>query len=415
MSDTLANVETIDARLLERAAALDAADELAAFGDEFQRAPEVVAYLDGNSLGRPLHSTSARLAEFVEQEWGTRLIRSWDDRWMQLPTTLGDRIGAIALGAAPGQTVVADSTTVMIYKLIRSALEAAPGRTEIAIDSTNFPTDRFVIEGIVAERGASIRWIHADPVEGVTAADVAEVVGDTTALVVLSHVDYRSSAIADMAGITAIVQAAGALILWDLCHSAGVVPVELDACGVDFAVGCTYKYLNGGPGSPAFAYVSAALQASAIQPIWGWMGAADVFAMADSYTPAPSIRQFISGTPPIMGMLAMEGMLDLIEQAGIDRIRQKSLNLTEFFISAAEEVLAPWSPELLSPRDADRRGSHVTIGHPGFRDANAILWERGVIPDFRPPQGLRIGLSPLSTSFHEVAAGVLAIRDAMGD
>jgi kynureninase len=404
-----------DMILLDRAAALDAADELAGFRDEFQRAPGVIAYLDGNSLGRPLRSTGARLASFVDDAWGTRLIRSWDDRWMQLPTELGDRIGAIAIGAAPGQTVVADSTTVLLYKLVRAALDATPGRDEIVMESTNFPTDRYVVEGIAAERAATIRWIDVDPIEGVTEDDVATVLSDRTAVVVLSHVDFRSAAVADMAGITTRVKAVGALMLWDLCHSAGVVPVDLDACGVDLAVGCTYKYLNGGPGAPAFAYVSHELQGVARQPIWGWMGTADVFAMGPQYVPAGDIRQFISGTPPIVGMLAMEGMLDLVEAATLDGIRRKSTRLGEFFVEAAHQELTPKGVELLSPSDAERRGGHVTIGHPRFRAAKELLWERGIIPDFRPPQGLRIGMSPLSTSFSEVAAGVLAIRDAMGD
>ena len=405
----------VDATLREQAAALDAADALAPLREEFQPAPGVIAYLDGNSLGRPLRDTGARLADFVADDWGTRLIRSWDEQWMQRPIELGDRIGALTLGAAAGQTVVADSTTVMLYKLVRAGLAARPGRDEIAVESTNFPTDRFVIEGVAAERGATVRWIDADPIDGVTADAVAAVLSERTALVVLSHVDFRSAAIADMAGITELVHAAGALVLWDLCHSVGAVPVELDACGVDLAVGCTYKYLNGGPGAPAFGYVAQRHLGVLRQPIQGWMGAADVFAMGPSYAPAGDIRQFISGTPPIVGMIAMAGMLDLIERAGMASIRAKSVRLGEFVIDAAERVLAPWSPAMLSPRDPQRRGGHVTFGHPGFRAATAALWERGVIPDFRPPQGLRLGLSPLSTSFAEVAEGVLAIRDALQD
>ncbi len=260
-----------------------------------------------------------------------------------------------------------------------------------------------------------MRWIDADPVVGVRADDVAVALSDRTALVLLSHVDYRSGAIADMAGITRLVHAAGALVLWDLCHSVGVLDVRLDDCGVDFAVGCTYKYLNGGPGSPAFGYVSAAAQARSRQPIWGWMGADDVFAMKDEYEPAAGIRQFISGTPPVVGMLAMQGMLDLVERASIERIRAKAIRLGEFFVQTHEALLAPLGVELLSPRDPADRGSHVTIGHPDFRAVTAALWERGVIPDFRPPAGIRVGLSPLSTTFAEVAAGAVAIRDALGD
>ncbi|GAB3595516.1 kynureninase [Microbacterium tumbae] len=399
--------------LLTAARALDAADPLARFTAEFADAPGVTAYLDGNSLGRPLNELPDRLTRFVREDWGTRLIRSWDEQWMDLPTSLGDRIGALCLGASIGQTVVADSTTVLLYKLMRAAVAARPARTEIVIEEGNFPTDRFVAEGVAAERGLTLRWIATDPVLGVRPDEVADAVSDRTALVVLSHVDYRSGALADMAGITRIVHDAGALMLWDLCHSAGVVPMQLDAWGVDLAVGCTYKYLNGGPGSPAFAYVRSGIQGELRQPIQGWMGAADVFAMASGYTPDAGIRQFISGTPPVLGMLAMQGMLDLIEQASIEAVRAKSQALTDLAVEAFDAELAPLGARLLSPRDAAARGGHVTIGHPEARRATEALWADGVIPDFRFPDGIRLGLSPLSTSFEETVRGIVAVRDAL--
>lgn len=392
---------------------LDARDPLASHLDAFVEAPGVTAYLDGNSLGRPLRALPERLAEFVRDDWGTRLIRSWDEQWMDLPTELGDRIGRVALGAASGQTVVADSTTVLLYKLMRAAVAARPDRSEIVIEEGNFPTDRFVAEGIAAERGLTVRWIDADPIAGVQVADIAAAVSESTALVVLSHVDYRSGALADMKAITDAVHAAGALMLWDLCHSVGVIPVELDACEADLAVGCTYKYLNGGPGSPAFAYVNARHHGVLRQPIQGWMGAGDVFAMGSTYAPSPGIRQFISGTPPVLGMLAMQGMLDLIEDATIAAVREKSKTLTDFAVRAFDEVLAPLEVRLLSPRDAELRGGHVTIGHPDFAETTKALWADGVIPDFRFPDGIRLGLSPLSTSHAEVLSGVLAVRDAL--
>lgn len=236
--------------LLAEARDLDARDPLAAHLNAFVEASGVSAYLDGNSLGRPLRSLPDRLAEFVRDDWGTRLIRSWDEQWMDLPTQLGDRIGRVAIGAAAGQTVVADSTTVLLYKLMRAAVAASSDRTDIVIEEGNFPTDRFVAEGVAAERGLTVRWITPDPVRGVQVSDLAAAVSDRTALVVLSHVDYRSGALADMKAITDAVHDAEALMMWDLCHSVGAVPVELDACGADLAVGCTYKYLNGGPGSP---------------------------------------------------------------------------------------------------------------------------------------------------------------------
>lgn len=399
--------------LLALARELDAADPLAQHLDAFSEAPGVTAYLDGNSLGRPLASTADRIAEFVRGDWGTRLIRSWDEQWMDLPTRLGDRIGAACLGAAAGQTVVADSTTVLLYKLMRAGVAGRPDRRELVIEEGNFPTDRFVAEGVAAEHGLELRWVTPDPVRGVQASDVSAVVSERTALVVLSHVDYRSGALADMESITRLVHDAGALVLWDLCHSVGVIPTQLDAWGVDLAVGCTYKYLNGGPGSPAFAYLRRELQSVLRQPIQGWMGAADVFAMGSAYAPDPGIRQLISGTPPIVGMLAMQGMLEHIEDAGIDAIRAKSISLTELVLQAYDQELAPLGVRLLSPRDAAVRGSHVSIGHPDFQRVTRELWAEGVIPDFRFPDGIRLGLSPLSTSHAEAITGVLAVRDAL--
>ncbi|MGW8483181.1 kynureninase [Microbacterium sp. NPDC055903] len=399
--------------LLTAARALDGADPLARFTDAFVDAPGVTAYLDGNSLGRPLKDLADRVAGFIGHDWGTRLIRSWDEQWMELPLELGDRIGDVCLGAAAGQTVVADSTTVLLYKLMRAAVEARPSREEILIEEGNFPTDRFIAEGVAAERGLTIRWLSPDPVLGVQPDDVAAAVSGRTALVVLSHVDYRSGALADMAAITEIAHDAGALVLWDLCHSAGVVPMQLDAWGVDLAVGCTYKYLGGGPGSPAFAYVRADHQGVLHQPIQGWMGAADVFAMGAGYVPDAGIRQFISGTPPVLGMLAMQGMVELIAEASIEAVRAKSASLTGFAVQAFDELLAPLGARLLSPREAAARGGHVTIGHPDARRATETLWAGGVIPDFRFPDGIRLGLSPLSTGYEETARGILAVRDAL--
>ncbi|MET0992228.1 MAG: kynureninase [Lacisediminihabitans sp.] len=397
---------------------LDAADPLAPYVELFVPGEHVVSYLDGNSLGRPLLATRARVDDFIVNAWGDRLIRSWDEQWMSLPLDLGDRIATIALGAAAGQTVVADSTTVMLYKFIRAAaaaqlLSSGGTRTEIVVDVANFPTDRYLVEGIAAERGLTLRWIEVDPDRGVTTEQVAEAVNERTALVLLSHVDYRSGYLADMPEITAVAHEAGALVLWDLCHSAGVVPMQLDKWGVDLAVGCSYKYLNGGPGAPAFGYVAARLQGELVQPIQGWMGAADVFAMGPGYRPAEGMRRFISGTPPVVGMLAMQDMLDAIETAGIDAIRAKSLALTDHAFALVEELLAEFGVGIATPREHDRRGSHVTITHPHFRAVTETLWSQDVIPDFRNPDGIRLGLSPLSTSFAELRVGVEAIRAAL--
>jgi kynureninase len=393
------------------ASQLDAADPLAPFRIRFVAAddPSVVAYLDGNSLGRPLAVTGERLAGFVAGPWGRGLIRSWDAAWMAEPLTVGDLLAEVALGAASGQVIVADSTTVLLYKLIRAGLSVRGDRDEVIIDRGNFPTDRFVVDGIAAECGLTPRYLSAPHAAGVRPADVAAALSERTALVVLSHVAYRSGFIADMAAITRAAHDAGALMLWDLCHSAGVLPVELDASGVDLAAGCTYKYLNGGPGSPAFGYVAARLQEELRQPVTGWMGAADPFAMGPEYAPAPGIRKFISGTPPILAMQPLKDMLELIAEAGLGAVRRKSVALTEHAIALADELLVPLGATLASPRDPAERGSHVTVDHPRFAAVTAALWEQGVIPDFRPPDGIRIGLSPLSTSFAELERGVEAI------
>jgi len=404
---------TVPPTLATRAAELDAADALAGYRDEFLDVEGMVAYLDGNSLGRPLRATRDAMTAFVEDVWATRLIRAWDEGWMDAPTALGDQLGRVVLGAAAGQTFVGDSTTVLLYKLARAAVDARPGRDEIVIDTENFPTDRYVVEGIAAERNLAIRWITPDPAGGVAVADVRDAVGPRTALVLLSHVAYQSGFVADLRAITAAAHAAGALILWDLCHSAGAVELALDTDGVDLAVGCTYKYLNGGPGAPAFGYVATRLQGELRQPVQGWIGTAEPFAMGPRYEPAPGIRQFISGTPPIVGMLPMRDMLALIERAGMRAIRAKSVALTQFATELADELLVPLGVTLASPRDPAARGGHVTVRHPAFRSVNERLWARGVIPDFRPPQGLRIGLSPLSTSFTEVALGLAAVADEL--
>ncbi|MEO6116207.1 MAG: aminotransferase class V-fold PLP-dependent enzyme [Pseudolysinimonas sp.] len=390
------------------AAELDAADPLGRYRERFVPAPEVAAYLDGNSLGRPLAASIDRVNAVMRTQWAERLIRGWDDGWMDLPVRIGDELGRVALGAAPGQTVIGDSTTVLLYKLIRAAIELRPGRDEIVIDRDDFPTDRYLVESIAAERGLIVRWID----EGdVTPERVAAVLSERTAVVVLSAIAYRSGYLADLPAVTALVHEAGALMLWDLCHSAGVLPHDLDAGDVDLAVGCSYKYLNGGPGAPAFAYVNAALQEAFRQPIAGWLGSARPFEMSQGYEPGPGMRRVLSGTPPVLGMVGLQDSLALVDEAGLPAIRAKSIALTEFAIALADELLP--DAELATPRDPARRGSHVTLDHPGFEALMPRLWERGVIPDFRRPTGIRLGLSPLSTSFAEVDLGVRAIADEL--
>jgi kynureninase len=289
----------------EEALERDRADPLGAFREEFLPDEEGIVYMDGNSLGRPPRAVLTSLQSVVRETWGRRLIRAWTEGWMDVALQLGDRIGAL-LGAAPGQTAVADSTTVCFYKAAAAALDARPGRTEILTDPGNFPTDRYLLESLAAQRGLSIRWLEpSDPTHGPSAQEVAAAASERTALVTFTHVDYRTASILDMAGITAAAHAAGAMTVWDLSHSVGAVEVSLDDAGADLAVGCTYKYLCGGPGSPAFIYVRGEHQEALRQPIWGWLGRRDPFAMDFGYEPVEGIRGFLSGTPPILALHAL--------------------------------------------------------------------------------------------------------------
>lgn len=392
---------------LEDARKFDAADPLARFGDLFLRHEDPVAYLDGNSLGRPPIATITRLQGVLEHEWGGRLIRSWTERWVAMPTEVGDRLAAAVLGAAAGQTVIADSTTVNLYKVLHAACSLRTDRTEIVVDDANFPTDRYLVESVAASRGLTVRWISPDLVEGVTSALLAEVLGPDTAAVVLSHVDYRSGTIADLSGLTADIQRCGAVVVWDLCHSVGAVEIGLDAAKVDFAVGCTYKYLNAGPGAPAFLYVAQRHMGAVQQPITGWWSTADMFAMADTYEAAPSITKMLSGTANVLGTAAVDEGVSMVAEAGMAAIRAKSIGLTEFVI----EMAADLDLELVSPRDAALRGSHVSLRSPHAKAITTQLIERNVIPDFRNPDMIRLGLSPLTTSYAEVWTAM----DILGD
>ena len=402
---------------LARAKALDAADPLAGYREQFLTPDgyDIVSYLDGNSLGRPLVATAELMDRFIREQWGGRLIRGWTDGWLEWPLRLGDRLGSVALGAAAGQTVIADSTTVLIYKLARAAVAARPGRTRVVLDTDNFPTDRYVLEGIAAERGLELVWIETDPLTGVHPAQVADVVDERTALVLFSHIAYRSGWISDISEITEVAHSNGALAMWDLCHSVGSVPIELDTWGVDLAVGCTYKYLNGGPGAPAFAYVNRGLLEGLRQPIQGWMGHRAAFEMGPGYEPAAGARGLLSGTPPILAMVPLEANLDMLAAAGIEAVRAKSKLLTGYALELADEWLAPHGVEVVSPRDPARRGGHLTLRRPGFADLLTPLWANGVIPDYRRPDGLRIGPAPLSTSFEEVHRGLSELRDLVAD
>lgn len=388
------------------AEALDRADPLGRFRGEFVFEERGPLYVDGNSLGRLPRRTRERLAALVD-EWGTALVRGWQE-WIDWPSQAGDLLAETVLGARPGEVVVTDSVTVNLYKLARAALAACPGRTAVVTDAANFPTDRYVLEGLDCE----LRLVEADPVEGPSVADVDQACapGDV-ALVVLSHVGYRSGALADLPAVTEAAHAAGALALWDLSHSAGAVPVGLEEHGVDLAVGCTYKYLNAGPGAPAFLYVRSSLQEELRTPIQGWFGQRDQFVMERAYEPADGVARFLAGSPQILGLAAVRAGVELVDEAGIDAIAAKGRALTAYAVELHDALLAPLGVELGTPRDPDRRGAHVSFRHPeGWRICRALIERAAVVPDFRGPDTVRFGFPPLYTRFGEVREAVERLR-----
>jgi kynureninase len=393
---------------------LDAADPLARFRDRFVRADDAPIYLDGNSLGPLPLATQARIAEVVGAEWGAGLVRSWE-RWVGLPAEVGDLIGEHLTGAAPGQVLVSDSTTVNLFKLVNAALDAQPGRGVLITDDDNFPTDRYVLQGIAAQRGLELRMIHTDRNHGLAEDALLAALKPDVALVSLSHVAYRSGALADMARITSLVHDAGALVLWDLCHSAGAVPVRLDESGADLAIGCTYKYLNAGPGAPAFLYVRAGLQNRLRQPIWGWFGQSDQFDMGPAYDPVAGIERFATGTPQILGTVAVAEGTRLLAEAGIDRLREKGIALTSYLIHLADEWLEPHGFRRASPRADARRGSHVTLHHRDAWRINRALIAAGVIGDYRTPDRLRLGPVTIATRFTDVWDALDRLRQIAAD
>jgi kynureninase len=396
---------------IERARELDAADPLAAFRDRFVFADPKLIYLNGNSLGALPKATQQRIRHVIDTEWGQGLGQSWD-HWMDLPEQAGEAVAAL-IGAAAGQTIVTDNTSTNLYKLAISALEARPGRHVIVTDDDNFPTDRYVLEGVTSQRNLEFRKISTDFGEGLDPDLLRRAVDDDTALVSLSHVSYRSGALADMETITEIAHQSGALIMWDLCHSVGALPIHLDDCDVDLAVGCTYKYMNAGPGAPAFLYVSARLRNVLRQPIWGWFSQRDQFAMGQEYRPAEGMTKFMTGTPNIPGAAAVQEGARLLAEAGIDRIRAKSVQLTAYLEELADEWLIPLGCALATPRDPARRGSHLTFAYPDAESVVAELAEAGVVTDFRTPGRFRFGLSPLTTRFTDAHNAAAVTRDLL--
>jgi len=400
---------------LERAHALDAADSLVRFRTRFANVEPNLIYLDGNSLGRLPHDAATLAHDLMARQWGERLIRSWNEGWFTLPERIGGKLAQL-LGTQPDEVVVADSTSVNLFKLAVAALRHQRGRTRILTDDLNFPSDVYILQGIVEMLNADHRLeivrsedgVHA-PLEALLAA-----LDDDVALVVLSHTAFKSGYLYDMTAVTAAIHAAGALVLWDLSHSVGSVPVELNAAQADLAIGCTYKYVNGGPGAPAFLYVRRDLQSLLRNPLSGWMGQHDPFAFTLDYVAEPGLRHFLTGTPPVLSLALIEPGVDLLLEAGMDALRAKSVQQSEYLIALWEEMLAPLGYVLKSPRQAERRGSHISLGHAeGWRINQALIRDLNVLPDFRAPDNIRLGIAPIYTTFADVYTAAERMRRAV--
>ena len=382
---------------LDEARALDAADPLRAHRDAFDLPPGLI-YLDGNSLGPPPRAALARLAEVAAREWGGQLIAGWDRAgWMAAPARIGDAIARI-VGAGPGEVLAADSTSVNLFKLLSAAVRLRPDRRVILTEAGNFPTDRHVADGLAALRpGLEVRAVPAEAISGA--------LGEDTAVLLLCHVHYRSGARHDMRALTAQAHAHGALAVWDLSHSAGAVPVDLNGARADMAVGCGYKFLNGGPGAPAFLFVAARHQGAAQPAPQGWMGHADPFAFSDIYAPAPGLARFLTGTPGVLGLAALEAGVAAWLAADLAALFEKSARLFDMFAALCPAL------ELLTPRDAALRGSQISFRHANARAIMQRLAARGIIGDYRPPDIMRFGLTPLYTRYAEIFSAAEAVKE----
>ncbi len=384
----------------------DAQDPLAPLRDAFAL-PQGMIYLDGNSLGALPKATPARVAEVIARQWGGDLVTSWNRHgWIELPQRVGDKIARL-IGAGHGEVVVADSTSVNLFKLLAAALRLNPGRRVVLSERENFPTDLYIAQGLIGLLAEAHR-LHL-----VAADDIAAAIDHDTAVAMLTHVNYRSGAMHDLTAVTAAAHAKGALMLWDLAHSAGAVPVDLAAADADFAVGCGYKYLNGGPGAPAFLWVAPRHQERFVQPLSGWLGHAAPFAFADDYRPAAGIARYLCGTPPVLSMAALEAGVDLLLTVEPAALRGKSLALSECFIVAVEQECAGLGLALVSPRDGRRRGSQVSFAHADGYPVMQALIAGGVIGDFRAPDILRFGFAPLYTRFVDAWDAAAALADVL--
>ncbi|MDQ3006563.1 MAG: kynureninase [Chloroflexota bacterium] len=403
---------------------LDETDSLTSYREQFLINDPDLIYLDGNSLGRMPKAVVDRMRKAVEDEWAADLIRGWNKGWWEAPGRIGDKIASL-LGAAHGQVIVSDQTSLNLYKLATAALTLRRDRKRIITDTFNFPSDLYILQGIIQLLSPSpngrgdrdegsheiirIGAVDDDITPDLTALESA--IDEDTALVTLSHVTFKSGYLYDMQRITDLAHRKGALVLWDLSHSAGALPVELDKCNVDLAIGCTYKYLNGGPGAPAFLYVNRSLQNEAMSPIWGWWGQNNPFAFDLDYEAAQGVQRFLTGTAPMLSMIAMEEALTPLLEAGMDSLRTKSVLMTDYASYLTDHLLAPLGFSLGSPRDSAKRGSHISIRHAeGYRINRALIDEMNVIPDFREPDNIRLGFAPLYISFTDVWEGFDRIR-----
>lgn len=394
---------------------LDRQDPLAHMRERFVIDDPDLIYLDGNSLGRLPKATAALAQDIVQQQWGQRLIRGWGEGWLTLPERVGAKIAQL-LGAEPDEVIVADSTSVNLFKLVIAALRYQQGRTQVLTDNLNFPSDLYILQGALGLLGQQHRLeviASPDDIHG-PVAELQAQLSEHTALVTLSHTVFKSGYVYDMTALTTAAHAVGALILWDLSHSVGAVPVDLHAAGVDLAIGCSYKYLNGGPGAPAFLYIRRDLQQKLQNLLSGWMGQKDLFAFELDYKPAPGLRHFLTGTPMVISLALVEPGVDLLLEAGMEQVRAKSVQQSEYVIELWETELQPLGFRLNSPRNARYRGSHVALGHSdGLRIDQALIHDMNVLPDFRPPDTIRLGIAPLYTTFHDLHTGIMRLKQIM--
>ena len=408
-----------DSNFLSKAEQLDREDPLASYREQFFAPDPGLIYLDGNSLGRLPAQTASNINEVISRQWGKSLIRGWNEAWMDLPFRLGDKIAGL-IGAGQGEVLVCDATSINLYKLVMAAMDYQKDRHRIISDELNFPSDLYVLQGIIDQLGPGyeLDLIRSKDGIGIDHDSIAAVLDDKTALLTFTHTYFKSSFVQDMSAITSLAHSKGAMVLWDLSHSVGSVPVDLRACQADLAIGCTYKYLNGGPGSTAFLYVRKDLQEKLQQPIWGWLGSKDPFQFGTQYEPADGIRRFLVGTPPVLSMSAIEPALDLHLEAGITGLREKSIRQSAFLLEMFDDWPASLNFTLGSPRAPGSRGSHIVLRHPEAAAITRALINPPakrdtVIPDFRTPDNIRLGIAPIYNSFKDIYTGMQRIREVV--